>query len=319
MAVERQGGRASGGFGSRLGSGALDNPYLLLALCSLFWSGNHVLGRAIAGHVPPYGVSMVRWLLGAVALYPLARPHLARDWPAVRRHWRIILFLGLSGGALFSALQYVGLQYTTALNVSVLNSLAPVFIVAAGAVLFADRVAPRQVGGIATSLVGVLVIVSRGDPQLLSALRFNAGDLIIVFNMAVMAVYSACLRRRPALHWLTFLFLLSVISVVGTAPLFLWEHFSGFRFQPTLLTFGTIAYVAIFPSLLAYAFYNRGIELIGANRAGAFMHLIPLYSAVLATVFLGEHPMAYHALGFALILAGVWFAARLPARDAAPT
>jgi drug/metabolite transporter (DMT)-like permease len=310
MAVEEHERGAHVTSGRGFAAPLLDNAYLLLALTSLFWSGNHVLGRAIAGHVPPYGVSTVRWLLGALVLYPFAHPRLKRDWPVIRTHWRMILFLGLTGGALFSALQYVGLQHTTALNVSVLNSLAPVLIAAAGAILFGDRLARRQIGGIATSLLGVLVIVARGDPHLLASLSFNWGDVIIVFNMGVIAVYSACLRRRPPIHWLSFLFLLAVISVVGTAPLLVWEHLSGFRFQPTWLTLGAVLYVGIFPSVLAFAFYNRGIELIGATRAGAFAHLIPLYSAVLAAIFLGEDPMPYHAVGFALILTGVWFAAR---------
>jgi drug/metabolite transporter (DMT)-like permease len=307
MAVERQETATRGG---GIATSLFANPYFLLALAGLCWSGNHVLGRAIAGHVPPFGVSTLRWLLGAVALAPFALPHLRRDWSEIRRHWRIVLFLGLSGGAVFSALQYVGLQYTTALNVSVMNSLAPVLIVGAGALLFGDRVALAQLAGIATSLLGVLVIVTRADLHLLAALGFNWGDVIILFNMGVIAVYSTCLRRRPAIHWLSFLFLLSAISTVGTAPLFLWEHLAGFRFQATWLTLGAVLYVSIFPSIVAFAAYNRGIELIGANRAGAFMHLIPLYSAVLATIFLGEHPMAYHALGLVLILAGVWLAAR---------
>jgi drug/metabolite transporter (DMT)-like permease len=310
MAAERDGGDAASPERRRWGAAFAANPCLLLALASLCWSGNHVLGRAIAGHVPPYGVSTVRWVVGALALWPIVHPHFRRDWPTVRRHWRIILFLALSGGALFSALQYVGLQYTTALNVSVLNSLAPVLIVAAGAALFGDRLRPLQLLGIATSLAGVLFIVTRGELQAVTALRFNAGDMIIFFNMAVLAVYSACLRRLPRLHWLTFLFLLSAISSIATAPFFVWEHLSGITFQATWLTLFALAYVAIFPSLVAFAAWNRGVELIGANRAGAFLHLIPFYSALLASLFLGEPTMPYHVAGFVLILAGVTLAAR---------
>jgi drug/metabolite transporter (DMT)-like permease len=314
MSVEREADDAAPPDRRGRGAALAASPYLLLALASLCWSGNHVLGRAIAGHVPPYGVSTVRWLVGAVALWPLARPHLRRDWPAVRGHWRIILFLALSGGALFSALQYVGLQYTTALNVSVLNSLAPMLIVVAGAALFGDRLRALQLAGIATSLAGVLFIVTRGDLRAVTGLRFNAGDLIIFFNMAVLAVYSACLRRLPRVHWLTFLFLLSAISSLGTAPFFAWEHFSGITFQATWLTLFALIYVAIFPSVVAFAAWNRGVDLIGANRAGAFLHLIPLYSALLAGVFLGEPTRPYHVAGFVLILAGVTLAARRGSR-----
>lgn len=288
----------------------LHNPYLWLAVASLCWSGNHVLGRAIAGHVPPLALSTLRWLLPCLGLLPFAVPHLRRDWPQIVSHWRILGFLALAGGALFGAVQYIGLQYTTALNVSVLNSLAPVFIVAAAAVFFGDHITGIQAFGIATSLVGVVVIVTRLDFAALAALRFNIGDLIIVFNMACWGVYSVYLRQRPKIHWLSFIVVFAGISAVATAPFAIWEHASGYTLQPTPLTVAAILYVATLPSIVAFVAWNRGTDAIGANRAGPFLHLVPLYSALLAWLFLDERLMAYHVLGFALILAGVWFAAR---------
>ena len=295
-----------GGDGRSSGSVA----YLLVAVSALCWSGNHILGRAIAGHVPPFTISTIRWLLPALILWPFARPHLKRDWPAIRQHWKLILFLGLIGGALFGALQYVGLQYTTAINVSVLNSLAPVLIGAAGVALFGDRLTRAQMLGISVSLAGVLVIISKASLTTLGSLGFNWGDLIILFNMGMWAVYSACLRLRPALHWLSFTFMLAVISGLATLPFWVLEHASGLVLQPTLLTVGALAYVSVFPSLVAYACWNRGVEMIGANRAGVFLHLVPLYSAGLAGLLLGESLMLYHIAGFLLILGGVWLAAR---------
>lgn len=299
--------------------GPLANPYLLLALTSLFWSGNHVVGRAIAGEVPPLGISTLRWLIPVLLLWPFVRLDIARDWPAIRTHWRVLLWVGLTGGALFSGLQYVGLQLTTALNVSVINSLTPVFIVAAGALVFRDRLNVAQVSGILTSLAGVIVIVARGDLSTFRTLAFNWGDVIIVFNMAVFGIYSAWLRKVPPLHWLTFLFVIGMVSVAGTTPFAVWEHLSGFTFKATWLTAFAIVYVSIVPSLLGFAFWNRGVALIGANRAGPFLHLIPLYSAVLANLLLGEALMGFHVIGFGLILVGVWLAARQGARAPTPT
>src|ERR1035437_7991425 len=159
MNAGNDGGDQPGRRGNRRMAGSmLANPYVLLAFASLCWSGNHIIGRAIAGHVPPIGISTVRWLIPALVLWPIARPHLRRDWRLIKPYWRLMLWLGMTGGALFSALQYVGLQYTTALNVSVLNSLTPVFIILAGTLMFRDRIAIIQVLGIATSLIGVLVI-----------------------------------------------------------------------------------------------------------------------------------------------------------------
>ena len=286
------------------------NAYLVLALASLFWSGNHVLGRAIAGHVPPLGISTLRWLLPALVLGVAAREHLRRDWPLIRRHWRILLLLGLTGGSIFTVLQYVALQYTTALNMSVMNSLAPVFMLLAGTAIFFDRLHVPQVVGIGVSFLGVIAIVTRGDFDNLAQLRFNRGDLMVVASMSVWAIYSSFLRLCPKIHWLSFLVVLATISAAGTLPLFALESWSGFTFQPTLLTAFAIFYVAIFPSVLAFAAWNRGVALIGSNRAAPFLHLIPLYSAVLASVFLGERLMLYHAVGFAFILTGVWLAAR---------
>jgi drug/metabolite transporter (DMT)-like permease len=286
------------------------NAYLLLALASLCWSGNHVVGRAIAGHVPPLGVSTIRWLLPAAVIWALARPHLAQDWPVLKRHWRIVLFLGVTGGALFSAGQYVGLQLTTALNVSVLNSLSPVLIIAAGAALFHERMAPLQIIGIVTSLLGVLVIVAHGSLESLRHLDFNWGDLIILSNMAVWAIYSVYLRLRPSVHWLSFTFVFAVISSLGTLPFAIAEYAAGFHFQLDWLTVLSLLYVSTFPSVVAFAAWVRGVDLIGANRASPFLHLVAPYSAVLASVFLGETLHLFHIAGFVLILAGVWCAAR---------
>ncbi|MGI8526836.1 MAG: DMT family transporter [Pseudolabrys sp.] len=285
-----------------------NNPYLLLALASLFWSGNHIVGRAIGGHVPPLGISTLRWLLPAIVLWPLVRGHMRHDWPLIRTHWRIMLWLGVTGGALFTALQYVGLQYTSALNVSVLNSLVPVLILATGALVFRDRITLIQVGGIATSLIGVLLIVAHGTIETLMHLSFNAGDLIILFNMTVFAIYAAYLRLRPQIHWLSFIFVFAVISAATTMPFFVWETLSGTTFHFDATTAAAIVYVSIFPSVIAFAAWNRGVELIGAARAGPFVHLVPIYTAVLASTLLGETLALYHVAGFVMILAGVWLA-----------
>jgi drug/metabolite transporter (DMT)-like permease len=284
--------------------------YLFVALAALFWSGNHVIGRAVAGHVPPIAMSTLRWIVPALLLAPFAAPHLRRDWPLIRAHFGLIAFLSLSNGAVFGTLQYIGLQYTTAINTSVLNSVAPVLIVLAGMLLFGDRTSLRQMGGILVSLIGVIVIVAKGDLAILAGFAFNWGDLIILFNMGIFAVYSAYLRLRPKIHWLSFTFALAVISSLAMIPVWALEHGSGTRLQATWMTAATLAYVTIFPSVGALVCWNRGVEMIGPGRAGAILHVMALYSAVLASVFLGEALRLFHLAGFALILGGVWMAAR---------
>src|ERR1044072_4792504 len=146
------------------GTRLFGNAYLLLALASLCWSGNHLMGRAIAGHVPPLTITTLRWLLAAAILIPFAWPYLNRDWPMIRKHLGVLTYLSLTGGALFGALQFVGLERTTALNVSVMNSLGPVTIGAASAVMFRDRLTAGQFAGILVSLAGVLAIITQLDP-----------------------------------------------------------------------------------------------------------------------------------------------------------
>ncbi|MGA7583337.1 MAG: DMT family transporter [Pseudolabrys sp.] len=283
---------------------------MLLALAALFWSGNHIVGRAIGGEVPPIGISTVRWLLPTVALGFFAYPHIRRDWPVIRAYWGILLWLGVVGGALFTAGQYIGLQYTTALNVSVLNSLVPVLIILTGGIIFRDRVTTFQFGGILMSSVGVLVIIARGQLSNLQHLQFNWGDIIILFNMMVFAVYAVYLRKRPPMHWLSFIFVFGALSTLATLPFMIWEMAAGITFKPTWLTVFAIVYVSIFPSVLAFAAWNRGVQLIGANRSGPFVHLVPIYTAILGSALLGEHLSAFHVFGFALIITGVWIAAR---------
>jgi drug/metabolite transporter (DMT)-like permease len=283
---------------------------LLAALSSLCWSGNHIIGRAMAGEVPPLATGSIRWIVPAALLAPFALPHLRRDWPEIRRNWPVLLALSLGGGALFGTLQYVGLTYTTAINVSVLNSTAPVFIVAAGALLYRDTVGPLQLAGILVSLAGVLAIVSKGSLVALTGLSFNVGDLVILFNMGIWAIYSASLRKRGAMHWITFTFILAVVSALATLPGWALEHAGGNQLRATPFTFASLAFVGLFPSLLAYATWSRAVELLGSGRAGVFLHLIPLYSALVAGAFLGEQIGGYHLAGFALILAGVALASR---------
>jgi drug/metabolite transporter (DMT)-like permease len=284
--------------------------YLLLPLASACWAGNHVAARAIAGHAPPVTVSFLRWVLVFLVLSVIAWPQIRADLPKLRAKAGVMVFLSLMGGAAFGTLQFVALQYTTALNMGVVGSVAPAFIVAASYLLFRDGLGPLQLFGVAVSLVGVLAIITQLYPERLLGLTFNAGDLIIIANMVFWAIYCACLRLRPAVHTLSFLFVLSFIAAVGTLPFAAWEYAVGYELSADVLTVGVVLYAAFFTSLLALVVWNRGVDLIGAPRASAFLHTIPLFSAVFATTLLGEQLMLYHAVGFVLILVGVTLAAR---------
>ena len=287
-----------------------ETAYLLLAIAPLCWAGNHVLGRYIAGQIPPGALSMARWALAAAILVPFAWGHMRRDWPAIRSKAPVVVLLAVTGGGVFVTLQFIAARWTTALNMSLLNSVAPVMILIASRVLFGDRLRSSQLAGVCISFSGLMTIATQGDIGRLVSLSFETGDLFVLFNMMLWAIYCACLRLRPNVHWLSFTFVLAVLSSLVNIPLAIYETASGAMLQPTGMTLLAILYSGVFTSVVAYAAWNRGVEIIGAQRSSAFLHLVPLYGTVLATTLLGEAVRGFHLAGAVLILSGVWLAAR---------
>ncbi|MCC2096642.1 MAG: DMT family transporter [Hyphomicrobiales bacterium] len=290
------------------------NPFLLLALAGLSWAGNHIAGRAGAGHVPPLSMGSLRWLIGAALLWPFVYPHIRKDWPLIKRHAGIMLVLCVGGGAMFSGLQYMALQHTSAMNASIFNSFAPIIIAVAGFALYGERLRRLQILGIVISLSGVILLISRGDMSVLRTLTINFGDLLLACSMTIWGIYSALLRDRPKIHPLTFTFALALTAGVCLLPGLIWEHSSGFSFQLTWLTFWVMAYVSIFPSVIGYLCWNRGIEAVGPARGGIFLHLVPIYGVILAILLLGEQLQWFHLAGFVLIISGVWLTSRKQTR-----
>lgn len=286
------------------------NPWLLLTLTSLFWAGNFVVGRGVHAHVPPVALAWTRWMLATTIVLPFAWPHLKRDWPVIRRHVPVLLFFGTVGVGSFNTLTYIGLNDTTALNALVLQSSGPVLIALTCFLVFRDPLSWRQGLGIAVSLAGVLTVILGAHTGELSGFRLNPGDLYVFLALVLWGFYTAFLRKRPAIHWLSFIASTFAIAAAVITPVFLWEHASGWQLKPDLETMLAIAYVSVFPSILAYIFFNRGVELVGGTAAGVFLHLVPVFGSVLAIVFLGEAVRLHHVAGFALVIAGVTLATR---------
>jgi drug/metabolite transporter (DMT)-like permease len=297
---------------TRLARAAYANPYLLLSLVSLFWAGNQIVGRAVAGEMPPILLGCLRWVIATLLILPFAWRWLKADWPVVRGNLPLLAFLGIVGGGAINTLSYIGLNYTTAMNALILNSAAPILIVVFCYLIFGDRITLLQTLGIAISLTGVLAIILRGELSALAGMSFNRGDLFILLGMASWGVYTAFLRKRPAIAPLSFAAATFAAAALVNVPLAIVEALLGYVPRPSVTTPLAIAYAGIFPSVIAYLFYNRAVELVGGARAGTATHLVPLFGAMLAFVFLGETPGLYHATGFALILAGVWLASRAP-------
>ena len=282
-----------------------DQPYLLLSLTMSFWAGNIVLGRAVAGNVPPLALAWVRWGVGLAIILPFAWRYLRRDMAVIVRSLPILSLLALTGITAYNSMAYIGLQYTFATNALVFQSSAPLLIAIWSFALFGDRMSLGQMAGVTLSLAGVLTIIGRGDLTALLELSVNRGDAWMVAGVTTYALYAACLRLKPQIHWLSFLAVTFFLGDLFLTPAVMWEISTGYTLKLDLQTLLTLAYVCIFPSVLAYIFFNRGVEMVGANRAGPFFHLVPLIGAVLAIVFLGETIKVFHIAGFAAVVAGI--------------
>jgi drug/metabolite transporter (DMT)-like permease len=285
-----------------------NSAWSLLILANLFWAGNIVLGRGVAGHVPPITLAYWRWTGAFLIAFGFAWPYLKRDAPVILRHWPMMLLLSATGIATYNTMSYIGLTSTTALNVLLLQSAGPLVIIVWAFALFGDRPTPRQSAGVALSLIGVAVIAAHGSLETLLHLSLNRGDVWILVAMGIYGVYAAMFRRRPAAHPLSFLVATMGIGSMMILPFYIWEVMQGGRIEGGLPSWLAMAYIAVFPSFIAYLFFNRGIELIGPARAGQSWHLMPVFGSILAVLFLGETFYVYHAIGIAMIGAGILLA-----------
>jgi drug/metabolite transporter (DMT)-like permease len=281
-----------------------------LSLTSLFWAGNIVLARYVAGHVPPMTLSCVRWVGVFFVLLPFAWPHLKADWPALRRRLPLLVVLSATGFALNNALSYWALQYTQALNALMIQSSGPLFVALWSLLLFGVRLTIAQFAGIALSLAGVFTILLHGDLAALANIEFNRGDLMFASAVLAFGLYSALMPRRPVTHPLSLIMFTTGCGSLLLLPFSIWELSSGTTLKFDALTSATLVYVVIFPSTLAYLFFNRGIALIGPNRAAPFLHLVPVFGSVMAIALLGERPRLFHLIGYVLVLSGVVIASR---------
>jgi drug/metabolite transporter (DMT)-like permease len=287
------------------------SPWLLLTLAPFFWACNWIVGRGLHDDVPPLAMTFYRWLFALIILTPFALPRVLREWPVIRRGVRALVPLGIVGIAAHNVLAYVGLNYTTATNGVILNSFIPVMIVALSFLCLRERLSRLQVAGIALSLTGVLTILSRGSLAALLAFRVNAGDLLVMVSMLLWSLYTIGLRWRPAgLSLLAFLYSIVVVGVLAVLPLYVAESAFGRGVTWSAGNVAAIAGVSLFSSVLAYIFWNRGVEQVGASVAGLFIHLMPVFGVLLAALFLGEQLHGFHVAGIGLILGGIWLTTR---------
>ncbi len=276
----------------------------------LLWAGNWVFARALRFDAPPVALAFWRWLIALVILSPLAYTHVRQQWRVVLRSWRVLCLLALLATVLQHIPIYMGLRDTTATNGALLNSTAPIMIFVLSRVLVGERWSVRQALGVLISLGGVVAIVVRGDLTLLAGMQLNGGDLWVLLATLTWAIYTVCLRWRPAeLDPLAMLWTISAVGVVAMLPLYAWELAAGRTLHMTPIALAGIAYIGVFATVVAYVFWNRAVQQVGPNRAGPFMYLMLVYTPLLAIVFLDERLQLYHFIGCALILGGIYLTA----------
>ena len=287
-----------------------NQPYLLLCITTLGWAGNAIVGRLAAGHIPPVTLSFLRWFLAFLILLLPAWKHLARDWAAIRARLGIMIVLSVTGISVFNTMQYWALEHTSALNTLLLQSASPLFVAIWSLILLGVRLTLAQAGGIVLSMAGVLVILLHGDLTALASIAFNKGDVIFTVAIIIFGLYSVLTLKRPNIHGLSFVGFTFGASAACLIPPLIWELVSRPPMRLNTENLLTLFYVAVFPSIVAYLCFNRGVQLIGANRAAPFFHVVPVFGSAMAIAFLGERLQAYHVIGFALVLTGVFVASR---------
>ena len=310
---------ASSGIAARMTSGRGDiYAFGLLILASLFWSSNWVVGRGIHEIFPPVALSFYRWLVAMAVLAPFAIPRLRGQWHLVLRHWKLFAFLGASGIAWPQCITYIGLNYTTAVNGSLLTAGNPFMMVLLAWLIDGQVATSRQLGGMVLSFLGVVIIVAHGSLATLMQFQFNPGDLLIVVSIPLWCAYSIILRRRPReMDGLAFLFVLTPIGLVSLAPAVAYEGIFVRAPHWSWSTLLAVIYVGVTASAAAYMLWNRGVELLGPSRAAFSLPFQPMFASLLAVLLLGEEFHAYNAVGFVVIVAGWYLSSGLKLRGAA--
>lgn len=286
----------------------LRTAYLLLLTTALLWGGNAVAGKLAVGHVSPLLLTTIRWGLAVVIMLLIGGAQLRRDWAVVKRNFVLLFALGAVGFGLFNAIIYSALNYTSAINVSIEQAGMPMVIFIANFLLFRMRVSWAQIVGFLLSLAGVILTASHGSLARLLSLDVNFGDALMMVGIVLYGGYTVALRLKPQIHWQSLILVLGFSAFVSSLPFAAWELAAGEAIWPDTKGWIIAAYTAIFPSLVSQVCYIRGIEMIGANRAGLFINMVPIFGTLLSVILIGEDFRPYHALAMAMVLGGIWLA-----------
>ncbi|WP_079508888.1 DMT family transporter [Mesobacillus jeotgali] len=282
-------------------------PYLLLAGAAFFWGGNAVAGKFLAGSLPPVTISFTRLAIGVLIMSPVIIRLFKHERDALREHFRLLLFLAITGVISFNLLIYWAVNYTTAINATLLNSTSPLFIFLLSALLLGEKMELKYWVSMAISLLGVLVVITHGSFERMLGLHFNIGDLIMVLAVISWALYSIYIKKisgkLPSLAIFGFTLALGFLLMIPAAAIELSVFSVG---SVNLAEWSALFYIGIFPSICSFLLWNRGVAMIGPSKASISLNLIPVFGTVFAFFILGEVITVPQVIGGCLVFIGVF-------------
>ncbi len=281
--------------------------YILLILTTLFWSGNFIVGKAASIYqIPPFSLNFYRWLFAWIILFPFTYKEILKKLDYILNNKVFFIILGITSITVFNSIVYYSLNFTQVISGVLMISTIPVMIMFISSLLSIEKTNIFQIFGVALSLLGVIFIITKADLEIIKNLNFNKGDITMVVAMFSWATYSALLKKKK--YEISQISLLQVVITFGLiflVPIYFIEMNMGYYIQLGKPFYLTLAYVVIFPGLASFFFWIKGISIIGANRAGVFLHLMPIFGAIMAMIIFGEEFMFYHFLGAIFIIAGI--------------
>ena len=279
--------------------------YLFLTIAPLCWAANVVLARGVANLISPVSFAFWRWLIAFLILLPFTWSNIRLDFKSAIQNWKIMVALSILGISGFNTLLYTAVHTTTAINVALIQTAMPAMIILISRLSFNERIREIQVIGVVCCIFGACLVVLRGNISTFLNMSFVQGDLLMIAAVFLYALYCVLLRKRPQMHPMSFLTYTFGMGVLGLLPFYAWETATLGTFAFTGQTVLSIVFVAVFPSIVAFFCWNRGVEMIGANRAGLFINLVPFFASIMAILWLNESVQIFHVAGMALIFGGM--------------
>lgn len=281
--------------------------YILLILTTLFWSGNFIVGKAASTYeIPPFSLNFFRWLFAGLILLPFTFREILEKKVYILENIGFFVILGITSITIFNSTVYYSLYYMQVISGVLMISTIPVWIMFISAILGIEKTNKFQILGVILSLLGVLSIITKSDIEVVKNLAFNRGDLIMAVGMFAWALYSALLKKKTyEISQITLLEVVIITGLIFLIPIYILEINFGSQIVLDKPFIFTLSYVVIFPGLASFFFWIKGIAIIGANRAGVFLHLMPVFGSIMAIILFDEKFMIYHLLGAIFIIAGI--------------